>query len=120
MFFNDTATTEIYTLSLHDALPILSGPVEIFLAQTAVALTYFVVNDATHVGQYVAQMACVLIDNALIGVLHGVIVLAALGRPLFQVLHNEFQVADGVVAGPDVIIAQIFGLVAHIHRAKRS
>src|SRR2546427_9952435 len=26
-FFNDTATTEIYTLSLHDALPILSVPV---------------------------------------------------------------------------------------------
>src|SRR3712207_173590 len=25
-FFNDTATTEIYTLSLHDALPIFSGP----------------------------------------------------------------------------------------------
>ena len=24
--FNDTATTEIYTLSLHDALPISSGP----------------------------------------------------------------------------------------------
>src|SRR5215203_6528682 len=24
-FFNDTATTEIYTLSLHDALPILSA-----------------------------------------------------------------------------------------------
>src|SRR5260370_4156197 len=33
-FFNDTATTEIYTLSLHDALPILveearSGPPEL-------------------------------------------------------------------------------------------
>src|SRR3712207_8614764 len=26
VFFNDTATTEIYTLSLHDALPILPGP----------------------------------------------------------------------------------------------
>src|SRR5256885_16254226 len=26
-FFNDTATTEIYTLSLHDALPILLPPV---------------------------------------------------------------------------------------------
>src|SRR3712207_7383303 len=26
-FFNDTATTEIYTLSLHDALPISSTPV---------------------------------------------------------------------------------------------
>src|SRR5260370_38837791 len=25
-FFNDTATTEIYTLSLHDALPIFCGP----------------------------------------------------------------------------------------------
>src|SRR2546426_7613045 len=25
-FFNDTATTEIYTLSLHDALPILNDP----------------------------------------------------------------------------------------------
>src|SRR5260221_9754593 len=25
-FFNDTATTEIYTLSLHDALPISSNP----------------------------------------------------------------------------------------------
>src|SRR5712671_8092435 len=24
-FFNDTATTEIYTLSLHDALPIFNG-----------------------------------------------------------------------------------------------
>src|SRR3712207_9267746 len=27
-FFNDTATTEIYTLSLHDALPILRPPDE--------------------------------------------------------------------------------------------
>src|SRR5258708_40342264 len=26
-FFNDTATTEIYTLSLHDALPIFNGVV---------------------------------------------------------------------------------------------
>src|SRR5438309_11727867 len=25
-FFNDTATTEIYTLSLHDALPIYANP----------------------------------------------------------------------------------------------
>src|SRR2546426_7593134 len=25
-FFNDTATTEIYTLSLHDALPIFASP----------------------------------------------------------------------------------------------
>src|SRR3712207_6977347 len=35
-FFNDTATTEIYTLSLHDALPILE-PV-LFAAQRQVVL----------------------------------------------------------------------------------
>ena len=29
-FFNDTATTEIYTLSLHDALPILNGLVDLY------------------------------------------------------------------------------------------
>src|SRR2546430_16692605 len=28
-FFNDTATTEIYTLSLHDALPIFGGPLAV-------------------------------------------------------------------------------------------
>src|SRR5262245_65878218 len=28
-FFNDTATTEIYTLSLHDALPIYGGSLEL-------------------------------------------------------------------------------------------
>src|SRR5258708_32854298 len=27
-FFNDTATTEIYTLSLHDALPISHAPIQ--------------------------------------------------------------------------------------------
>src|SRR5258707_10852599 len=27
-FFNDTATTEIYTLSLHDALPIFAGNIK--------------------------------------------------------------------------------------------
>src|SRR5256885_13278532 len=35
-FFNDTATTEIYTLSLHDALPI-SGRREVLLCPARVA-----------------------------------------------------------------------------------
>src|SRR2546423_12696049 len=35
-FFNDTATTEIYTLSLHDALPILPNELrEVMLPGTA-------------------------------------------------------------------------------------
>src|ERR1022692_1770170 len=33
-FFNDTATTEIYTLSLHDALPILSEFTLFLMAST--------------------------------------------------------------------------------------
>src|SRR3712207_7253188 len=32
-FFNDTATTEIYTLSLHDALPIFHNPIRILHIQ---------------------------------------------------------------------------------------
>src|SRR3989304_643275 len=40
-FFNDTATTEIYTLSLHDALPILQGTHSMirFIALAGVAVT---------------------------------------------------------------------------------
>src|SRR3712207_9091832 len=34
-FFNDTATTEIYTLSLHDALPICLRGIEIDIDQPA-------------------------------------------------------------------------------------
>src|SRR3712207_7344545 len=34
-FFNDTATTEIYTLSLHDALPIFGDPVDHIILQHA-------------------------------------------------------------------------------------
>src|SRR5258705_5972327 len=34
-FFNDTATTEIYTLSLHDALPISAGYTATFLPHPA-------------------------------------------------------------------------------------
>src|SRR2546429_3609660 len=35
-FFNDTATTEIYTLSLHDALPISSVPMRRVASMTSV------------------------------------------------------------------------------------
>src|SRR5467141_809069 len=37
-FFNDTATTEIYTLSLHDALPISNGHVEIVASDTGMGI----------------------------------------------------------------------------------
>ena len=54
-FFNDTATTEIYTLSLHDALPIYPGVgravfgknIMSFEAYSTKALDYWVVAGDT-------------------------------------------------------------------------
>ena len=41
-FFNDTATTEIYTLSLHDALPIsISGKMQMRFLGRSYSLTLF-------------------------------------------------------------------------------
>ena len=37
-FFNDTATTEIYTLSLHDALPICVPPAPAWTGDRVVGL----------------------------------------------------------------------------------
>src|SRR3712207_5719202 len=52
-FFNDTATTEIYTLSLHDALPIYIPPLGYFAQYPR----YFVsLGDVVHVG-VVARLA---------------------------------------------------------------
>src|SRR2546427_4396124 len=43
-FFNDTATTEIYTLSLHDALPILHGATHIRQAAAGPAQAFVGLN----------------------------------------------------------------------------
>src|SRR5258705_13297438 len=40
-FFNDTATTEIYTLSLHDALPICPSSKRVMLCMYQIFWTYF-------------------------------------------------------------------------------
>src|SRR3712207_7349167 len=46
-FFNDTATTEIYTLSLHDALPILEAIERFHFDDEALAALANVVNEET-------------------------------------------------------------------------
>src|SRR3712207_9072595 len=43
-FFNDTATTEIYTLSLHDALPICRGLVDRIRDATDASVEHVVVD----------------------------------------------------------------------------
>src|SRR6266496_6326669 len=45
-FFNDTATTEIYTLSLHDALPILPGGYPPRLSQSSRSSTVLMTSAA--------------------------------------------------------------------------
>src|SRR2546430_17481591 len=44
-FFNDTATTEIYTLSLHDALPILYRPARVQRPRHRLELTWSAWRD---------------------------------------------------------------------------
>src|SRR2546429_4774405 len=44
-FFNDTATTEIYTLSLHDALPIYGGNGEL----DGLGLVFCIVHGMTNI-----------------------------------------------------------------------
>src|SRR5687767_15755227 len=50
-FFNDTATTEIYTLSLHDALPICTGIRCIIRSLTSVAVCAALAGAAPAGGQ---------------------------------------------------------------------
>src|SRR2546427_10030790 len=45
-FFNDTATTEIYTLSLHDALPISRAGRPFFQPLDAIGLLFFLTGQA--------------------------------------------------------------------------
>src|SRR5256885_13262365 len=47
-FFNDTATTEIYTLSLHDALPILSHVVWLKRRGAQAKLPFDIQTEANH------------------------------------------------------------------------
>ena len=56
-FFNDTATTEIYTLSLHDALPILAGiDVVVFDIQDVGVRFYTYISTLHYVMQACAEI----------------------------------------------------------------
>src|SRR5437016_13012460 len=51
-FFNDPATTEIYTLSLHDALPIYPN---FAMAYGAVGVHYYNLGEPARAGEYLAK-----------------------------------------------------------------
>src|SRR5436305_13698888 len=68
-FFNDTATTEIYTLSLHDALPISAHAVEAGQHDRVGR----VVDDEVHAGEVLqrADVASLAADHASLHVVAG-------------------------------------------------
>src|SRR4051794_41677990 len=53
-FFNDTATTEIYTLSLHDALPIFEK--SLFLGRLQLDVAGDEVSEPTRVGHGIQDL----------------------------------------------------------------
>src|SRR5256885_7312627 len=70
-FFNDTATTEIYTLSLHDALPIsecatiaASGPRDSATARIARVISGIVTRSEEHTSEL--QSPCNLVCRLLL------------------------------------------------------
>src|SRR6478609_12220977 len=69
-FFNDTATTEIYTLSLHDALPIYGTPSAVLTGSTNFSINslyaqhnHVVVRSEEHTSelQSLAYLVCRLL-----------------------------------------------------------
>src|SRR5256885_11486029 len=48
VFFNDTATTEIYTLSLHDALPISPAPCTLKCGKSARGIARYAAWGLSH------------------------------------------------------------------------
>src|SRR6266850_7483730 len=75
-FFNDTATTEIYTLSLHDALPIsIHVDLEVFrrslrrgreaqeTGRSREAIQYLRAAVAVHRGEFLADLTAPWIDR---------------------------------------------------------
>ena len=58
-FFNDTATTEIYTLSLHDALPIYLNHAASYLIHAASYLNH-AASHLSHAASYLSHSASYL------------------------------------------------------------
>src|SRR3712207_6495063 len=100
-FFNDTATTEIYTLSLHDALPIyrVAGhdePVDVFI-ETFPPPPTLLIFGAVHVAQPLTRFAKALGFRVIVSDAR-----AKLATP------DRFPEADRVMVGwPDEALAEL-------------
>src|SRR5258707_4170761 len=90
-FFNDTATTEIYTLSLHDALPILTL---LPAAAASVALPLMVAARRDSVG-HLATFCRQYLELSVVCGLLITVMLTIFGTPLLSVLYGGRYDASG-------------------------
>src|SRR2546430_280324 len=131
-FFNDTATTEIYTLSLHDALPIFASLTSLFgavgLVLAAVGLygvtAYGVEQRTTEIGVRMAlgasQRSVVglvlrgALMQAVVGILVGVPIAIVAGNLLGSALYDVAPwdaLLLGAAGGLFVCVALIAGAI---------
>src|SRR5947199_2183439 len=87
-FFNDTATTEIYTLSLHDALPIFKDAIaDITLQQVLTRPDEFDVIATTNLnGDYLSDALAAQVGG--IGIAPGGNINSITGHAIFEATHG--------------------------------
>src|SRR2546426_5439337 len=134
-FFNDTATTEIYTLSLHDALPLAVGPGLVLIALVVGGIVIMnimlmaVAERTREIGlrkslgarrrdilrQFLAESATLAAIGAVLGVATGIGLSVALNAatPL-PASVSPVSIVLGVLLGAGV------GIVAGVYPASRA
>ena len=76
--------------------------------------------DVSHDVPYVTG---ILFYQLVIYFIEVVIRFAWLGRPFFEVGHDDFEIRDRIIAGSQMVVAQIFGLIGGVddrHKLLRS
>src|SRR2546425_11410462 len=97
-FFNDTATTEIYTLSLHDALPISKGRARGLEAATPLAREHAPDRDTARGerGAHAARLGAALLREVALG---GALVQAEARRVAERAVGRRVAHDDDLAAG---------------------